>query len=106
MLALFLGGLSLGYALFGHVTRTVVSRAAARGRPPPLLLLYGGVEAGIGLHALCFPWLFLGAQRLSLAIPVEAGGTGFLLGNTGAVARRTRRGDLICCGAERPAAPL
>ena len=79
MLALFLGGLALGYALFGHVTRTLVSRAAARGRTPPLLLLYGGVEAGIGLHALCFPWLFLGAQRLSLAIPVEVGGTGFLL---------------------------
>lgn len=45
VLGLFLGGLSLGYALFGSLTRRLVQRAESIGRPPPLLLLYGIVEA-------------------------------------------------------------
>jgi len=79
VLALFLGGLALGYSLFGAVTRRVVNAAAARGRRPRLLLLYGGVEAGIGLHALAFPWLFAAVQALSTAIPHPPGGLGFAL---------------------------
>jgi spermidine synthase len=79
VLALFLGGLALGYAGFGRLTRSVVAGAAARGRAPRLLLLYGVVEAGIGLHALAFPWLFDGVRALSAAIPHSPGGFGFAL---------------------------
>ncbi len=79
VLALFLGGLSVGYALFGRVTRRVVAAGARRGEPPRLLLLYGVVEAGIGLHALLFPWLFRAVQAASAAIPHGAGGLGFAL---------------------------
>lgn len=79
VLALFLGGLSLGYALFGHVTRRVVARASERGQPAKLLGLYGLVEATIGLHALVFPWLLEGVRSLSLAIPHQVSGLGFAL---------------------------
>jgi len=63
VLALFLGGLSLGYALFGRVSRRVVSSEGS------LLFVYGLVESSIGAIALAFPWLFAGVQALSLAIP-------------------------------------
>lgn len=79
VLGLFLGGLAIGYSLFGFVTRRVVERAAARGRSPRLLLLYGLVEAAVGLHALAFPWLFGAVRTLSLAIPHQVSGTGFAL---------------------------
>jgi predicted membrane-bound spermidine synthase len=79
VLALFLGGLSAGYSLFGAVTRRVVRRAERRGEAPRLLLLYGVVEGSIGVSALLFPLLFRGVQALSLAIPHEAGGLGFAL---------------------------
>jgi len=77
VLALFLGGLSIGYSLFGVVTRRVVQRATGRGEAPRLLLLYGAIEASIGLSAWLFPTLFRGVRWLSLAIPHEAGGLGF-----------------------------
>ncbi len=79
VLGLFLGGLAIGYSLFGSVTRRVVARAAARGRAPHLLGLYGLVEASVGLHALLFPWLFGAVTTLSLAIPHQVSGTGFAL---------------------------
>jgi predicted membrane-bound spermidine synthase len=79
VLALFLGGLSMGYALFGRVTRRVVDRAAAARKPPRLLLLYGIVEAGIGVLALSFPWLFAAVRALSWAIPHEVSGPGFAM---------------------------
>lgn len=79
VLALFLGGLSVGYSLFGAVTRRVVQRAEARGEAPRLLLLYGVIEAAIGVSALLFPWTYQGVRALSLAIPHEAGGAGFAL---------------------------
>ena len=60
VLALFLGGLSLGYALFGRVSRRVVARGGS------LLLTYGVVESAIGVIALIFPWLFEGIRALSL----------------------------------------
>src|SRR5258705_1194808 len=73
VLGLFLGGLSLGYALFGAVTHRMVARARAAGRPPPLLVGYGAVEAAIGVYALGFPWLFRAAQHVSLALPTGGG---------------------------------
>ncbi|TMA33153.1 MAG: hypothetical protein E6J87_10945, partial [Deltaproteobacteria bacterium] len=49
VLGLFLGGLSLGYWLFGALTRRLVVRGRALARPAPLLQVYGAVEAGIGV---------------------------------------------------------
>jgi spermidine synthase len=69
VLAIFLGGLSVGYALFGRATRRLVERARRLARPARLLLFYGGVEAAIGLYALLFPPLFGVAQTLSLLVP-------------------------------------
>src|SRR5215475_10749327 len=58
VLGMFLGGLSLGYALFGRVTRSLVERGRTRGRPVSLLRVYGAVEAGIGIYALSFAGYF------------------------------------------------
>ena len=66
VLAIFLGGLSAGYALFGRATRDLVERARQRGRTPRLLAFYALVEAGIGVYALLFPTLFGLAQKFSL----------------------------------------
>jgi spermidine synthase len=77
ILAIFLGGLSAGYALFGHVTRVAVERARRRGRSPRLLYLYALVEGGIGVYALLFPTLFGVAQHLSLLVPTDSAGLAF-----------------------------
>ncbi|HEY5658715.1 MAG TPA: fused MFS/spermidine synthase [Myxococcota bacterium] len=69
VLAIFLGGLSAGYALFGRATRQLVERARRMDRPPRLLTFYALVEAGIGAYGLLFPWLFGTAQHLSLLGP-------------------------------------
>src|SRR5215468_9057447 len=69
VLAIFLGGLSAGYALFGRATLRLVASAHATGRPPRLLGLYGLVEASIGAYALLFPALFDLAHRLSPLLP-------------------------------------
>ena len=69
VLAIFLGGLAAGYALFGRITRQLVERARARGEAPQLLRLYGLVESGIGVYALLFPFSFSLAQALSVRIP-------------------------------------
>src|SRR5678816_2457046 len=79
VLGLFLGGLALGYSLFGALTRRIVARAAVAGRPAPLLIVYGAVEASIGLFALIFPLLFAGVQALSFRIPHGSAGLGFAL---------------------------
>ncbi len=71
VLAIFLGGLSCGYALFGRATRRVLARSRGRGRPPRLLALYAVVEGGIGVYALLFPHLFDVANQLSLLGPVD-----------------------------------
>jgi len=73
VLGIFLGGLSAGYALFGRLTRRLVERAQTRGESPRLLFAYALVEAGIGLYALLFPWVFVLAQKLSLLGPNGAG---------------------------------
>jgi hypothetical protein len=77
VLAIFLGGLSAGYALFGRMTRWSLERARGRSRPARLLYLYAIVEAGIGLYAFLFPALFVIAQKLSLLGPVGHAGLGF-----------------------------
>jgi len=73
VLALFLGGLSLGYALFGRASRRVVSSGGS------LLFAYGLVESAIGAIALVFPWLFAGVRALSLALPQGAPTLAFAL---------------------------
>ena len=72
VLAIFLGGLSVGYALFGRITRELSDRSARSGRPLRLLGFYGFVEASIGVYALLFPTLFGVAQWLSLFAPFHA----------------------------------
>jgi len=77
VLAIFLGGLAGGYALFGRITRRLVERARVRGEAPQLLRLYGLVESGIGAYALLFPFLFSLAQALSVRIPHVGEGFSF-----------------------------
>jgi predicted membrane-bound spermidine synthase len=77
ILAIFLGGLSVGYSLFGRATRRLVERSRQRRRSPRLLLFYGLIEAGIGVYALLFPLLFGVAQKLSLLIPIGTAGFTF-----------------------------
>jgi predicted membrane-bound spermidine synthase len=69
VLAIFLGGLSLGYALFGRITARRMEIARSTHGKPRLLLLYGAVEASIGLWALAFPTLFETAQAISVWLP-------------------------------------
>ncbi len=69
VLAIFLGGLSLGYALFGRVSQKLLATAHATGQLPRLLLVYGAVEAAIGLWALAFPALFQAALAVSVRLP-------------------------------------
>jgi spermidine synthase len=67
VLAIFLGGLALGYALFGRWSRRRTRRAR-------LLRAYGAAEIGVGLWALAFPTLFAGARALSVQLrPASAG---------------------------------
>ena len=79
VLGIFLGGLSVGYSLFGALTRRVVERAAAAAQPPKLLLLYGAIEFSIGVFVMAFPWLFRLIQSLSFAIPHGPAGVGFAI---------------------------
>ena len=79
VLGLFLGGLALGYSLFGAITRRLVDRARAAGRPPRLLFFYGCVEGLIGIYALLFPSFFKLAQSVSFLIPHGGGGLSFAL---------------------------
>jgi predicted membrane-bound spermidine synthase len=77
VLAIFLGGLSAGYALFGRATRWLLERARHRERPPRLLSFYALAEAGIGLYGLLFPILFSAAQYCSLLAPSGHDALGF-----------------------------
>ncbi|MBW2494257.1 MAG: hypothetical protein JRE43_05865, partial [Deltaproteobacteria bacterium] len=77
VLAIFLGGLSLGYALFGRASRWLVERARLFSRRARLLYFYAIVEAGIGLYALLFPSLLGIFQRISLFVPHGNAGLGF-----------------------------
>jgi spermidine synthase len=77
VLGIFLGGLSVGYAVFGTVTRRLVERGIQEGKPPRLLLVYGLVESAIGLYALAFPLIFQLAMAVSTRIPHGGGTLGF-----------------------------
>ena len=77
VLAIFLGGLAIGYALFGVLTRRLVERAAWTGESPRLLFVYGFLEVGIGLYAFGFPWLFQRVSAISYALPHALDGFGF-----------------------------
>jgi len=77
VLAIFLGGLSAGYAIFGQITRRRATRAKAIGRSPRLLAYYAVLECGIGAYALLFPSLFGLARWLSLLVPAAHGGLAF-----------------------------
>jgi spermidine synthase len=79
VLGIFLGGLSVGYSLFGVVTSRLVARAKASGSAPRLLLAYGIIEAVIGCYALLFPWLFRAAQSASFVLPHTNAGVGFFI---------------------------
>ncbi len=79
VLGIFLGGLAVGYALFGRVSTRLVERARSAGKPPPLLWVYGVIEACIGLYALVFPWLFEATQALSILMPQGAHAFSFAL---------------------------
>lgn len=69
ILALFLGGLSAGYALFGRLAHRVAVAAGARGAPARLLRTYAACEIAIGLFAWAFPWLFHAARAISVLVP-------------------------------------
>ena len=71
ILALFLGGLSLGYTLFGSLAHRIASRAGEEHAPTRLLTLYAGCEVGIGVFADFFPKLFSLVRGASVAIPSE-----------------------------------
>jgi hypothetical protein len=77
VLAIFLGGLSVGYALFGRITRARVARAREAEGRARLLLLYAAVEIGIGIFVLLFPSLFGAARAASLMLPDVGAGAGF-----------------------------
>jgi spermidine synthase len=69
VLGIFLGGLSLGYWIFGAASVRWSNRAQAKGVAPRLLLSYGLIEASIGVYALAFPWLFDSAMSISYLLP-------------------------------------
>jgi spermidine synthase len=77
VLGLFLGGLSLGYWVLGALARTLVARGRQLGRPAPLLVVYGAIEAGVGVWSLCFPLLFPLVRAVSIALPTGDGALGF-----------------------------
>jgi spermidine synthase len=74
VLGLFLGGLSLGYRVLGGLARALVARGS---RQVPLLVVYGAIEASVGLWSLLFPWLFPIARSASVALPTGDGALAF-----------------------------
>ncbi len=77
VLALFLGGLSVGYWLFGRVSRRLAVSGSPERVRSRLLGVYGLIELGIGLYAFVFPLAFVAARSISLWIPVEQQGVAF-----------------------------
>ncbi|KIG14189.1 Spermidine synthase [Enhygromyxa salina] len=78
VLALFMGGMSLGSLLAG--------RYSARIQRP--VLIYGLIEGLIGLYALAFPYLYDGVTRLcyDVVFPAVGGGGGVSLAKWSAAA--------------------
>ncbi len=79
VLAIFLAGMSVGYALFGGLSRRLVQRGRADAAAARLLRSYGLVEAGIGAYAFAFPFYFDAVQALSTSLPEVASGVGFAI---------------------------
>jgi len=77
VLALFLGGLSVGYSLFGRASRRLAESGPSERARERLLRTYGLLELGIGLYAFVFPLAFRAARSISLWIPVEQQGVAF-----------------------------
>lgn len=77
VLGIFLGGLALGYALFGRVSRVVMARAPQGRARARVVLAYGIVEAAIGVYAFGFSALFALAQTASLALSAPSAATAF-----------------------------
>src|SRR5258705_12138707 len=93
VLGLFLGGLSLGYWVLGALARALVARGRRQqqvsrsepkasedqqqGRPAPLLVVYGAIEASVGVWSLCFPWLFPLVRAASVSLPTGDGALAF-----------------------------
>ena len=50
VLGIFLGGLSLGYLLFGKLAKQLAERARRTGKPSHLLVTYGALEVGIAIE--------------------------------------------------------
>ncbi|MBW2273045.1 MAG: hypothetical protein JRG96_07220 [Deltaproteobacteria bacterium] len=69
VLALFLGGLSIGYALFGRLAHRTALRWGEGETPSRLLWLYGGCEIGVGLLAWMYPTLFRWLRVFSISLP-------------------------------------
>src|SRR5262245_18698810 len=80
VLAIFLAGMSAGYALFGRLSRRLVQRGRADAAASRLLRSYGLVEAGIGVYAFAFPFYFDAVQALSAGLPGAASGIDFAIG--------------------------
>ena len=70
VLAFFLGGLAIGYSLFGRLSLRIT--AAGNDTARRLLLAYAAVEAAIGLYALAFEPLFNVARAISPLGPEQA----------------------------------
>jgi predicted membrane-bound spermidine synthase len=70
VLAFFLGGLAIGYSLFGRLSLRITSAGNDTARR--LLLAYGAIEAGIGFYALAFEPLFGVARAISPLGPQQA----------------------------------
>src|SRR5688572_16374348 len=66
VLATFMGGLAVGNALFGRL---------ADGHGRNRLLVYAGLEVGIGLLCLLFPRMFAGLSSLYVAVASHTGPT-------------------------------
>jgi spermidine synthase len=79
VLALFLGGMSLGYWLWGVMTSRLAAAVAKSSSGVSLLRAYGWLEASIGLWALAFPLLFAGVQWLSGLLPGGGGALAFAI---------------------------
>jgi len=77
VLAIFLGGLSLGYHVFGVVSNRITRVAGPDAAARRLLQVYGLVELGIGLFALAWPSLFEVSRTLSVAFPFQAEAASF-----------------------------
>jgi spermidine synthase len=77
VLGIFLGGLSLGYALFGRMSHRLAEGGHSEGAASQPLAVYGVIEAAIGAWALCFPVFFDAVQRISIWLPFSAPGASF-----------------------------